>query len=39
LGIAEWEKDGKVCCIHVDKAKTEETLERIREFDRGVMWR
>jgi glyoxylase-like metal-dependent hydrolase (beta-lactamase superfamily II) len=35
LSIAEWEKDGKVCCIHVDKGMTEETLERIKGLERG----
>lgn len=34
LSIAEWEKDGKVCCIHVDKRMTEETLEKIRGLER-----
>jgi len=35
LSIAEWEKYEKMCCIYVDKAKTEETLERIRGLEGG----
>jgi hypothetical protein len=35
LDIAEWEKYGKVCCIHVDKRITEETLERTKGSERG----
>jgi glyoxylase-like metal-dependent hydrolase (beta-lactamase superfamily II) len=31
--IATWQDDaGKMCCIHVDKVKAEETIERIRKL-------
>ena len=36
--IGEWlDVHGQVCCIHADRAKAEETIERIRELEgRGV---
>jgi len=34
--IAEWEDgEGRVCCIHTDKARAEDTIKRIRECVRG----
>ncbi|KAK3388040.1 AhpD-like protein [Podospora didyma] len=36
--IGEWfDKTGQVCCIHADRAKAEETIERVRGLEeRGV---
>ncbi|KAH8812579.1 beta-lactamase-like protein [Xylogone sp. PMI_703] len=34
-GIAEWKgADGQLCCIHIDKAKAEETIDRIGTLER-----